>query len=56
LSEEVTEEMSLYKGSMYKVMLFVSGGCMNPLTSTGCTSPDIGDNANLVLEDISLVI
>jgi len=31
---------------MYRVMkTFVCRGCMNPITSTGCT--DIGDNANL---------
>jgi len=32
---------------MYKEKLFVCRGCVNPLTSTWCTSPDIGDNANL---------
>jgi len=38
------------KGSMYKVMKsFVCSRCMNPATSTGCTSVDIGDNANLEL-------
>jgi len=26
-------------------------GCMNPVTGTGCTSVDIGDNANLKLVD-----
>jgi len=37
---------------MYKVMKsFVCRGCMNPVTSTGRTSVDIGDNANLELVD-----
>jgi len=37
---------------MYKVMkTFVCGGCVNPATSTGCTSVDIGVNANLELVD-----
>jgi len=36
--------------SMYKVMKsFVCRGCMNPVTSIGCTSVDIGVNANLEL-------
>jgi len=38
------------KGSMYKVMkTFICRGCMNPVTGrpTGCTSVDIGVNANL---------
>jgi len=36
------------KGSMYKVMkTFVCRGCMNPPAGTGCTSVDIGVNANL---------
>jgi len=40
------------KGSMYKVMkIFIFKGCMNPVTSTGCTSVDIGVNANLELVD-----
>ena len=40
------------KGSMYKVMKsFVCRGCMNPVTSTGHTSVDIGVNANLELVD-----
>jgi len=35
---------------MYKVMkTFVCSGCMIPVTSTGCTSVDIGVNANLEL-------
>jgi len=37
---------------MYKVMkTFVSRGCVNLVTSTGCTSVDIGVNANLELVD-----
>jgi len=37
---------------MYKVMkLSVCRGCVNPVTSTGCTSLDIGVNANLELVD-----
>jgi len=37
---------------MYKVMkTFVCRGCMNPVTSTGCTSVDIGGDANLELVD-----
>jgi len=45
------------KGTMYKVMkTFVCRGCMNPVTSTGCTSVecidnDIGVNAYLELMD-----
>jgi len=36
------------KGSMYKVMkTFVCRGCMNPVTSTGSRSVDIGVSANL---------
>jgi len=37
---------------MYKVMkTFVYRGCMNQATSTGCTTVDIGFNANLELVD-----
>jgi len=37
---------------MYKVMKsFVCRGCVNPVTGTGCTSVDIGVNANLELVD-----
>jgi len=37
---------------MYKVMkTFICRGCMNPVTSTGRTSIDIGVNANLELVD-----
>jgi len=40
------------KGSMYRVMkTFVCRGCMNPVTGMGCTSGDIGVNANLELVD-----
>jgi len=40
------------KGSMYKVMkTFMCRGCVNPVTSTGRSSVDIGDNANLELVD-----
>ena len=40
------------KGSMYKVMKsFICRGCLNPVTSTGRTSVDIGVSANLVLID-----
>jgi len=40
------------KGSMYKVMkTFVCRGCLNSITDTGCTSVDIGANANLELLD-----
>jgi len=35
---------------MYKVMKsFVCRGCVNPVTSTECTSVYIGNNANLEL-------
>jgi len=35
---------------MTKVMKsFICRGCMNPVTSTGCTSVDIGVSANLEL-------
>jgi len=37
---------------MYKVMkTFVCRGCENPVSGTGCTSVDIGINANLELVD-----
>jgi len=37
---------------MYKVMkTFICRGCVNPVTGTGCTSEDIGVNANLELVD-----
>jgi len=48
----VHRKCSGIKGSMYKVMkTFVCRGCMNPITGTGCTSIDIGVNANLKLVD-----
>jgi len=41
-----------YTMVMYKVMtLFLSRGCVNPVTGTGCTSIDIGGDANLELVD-----
>jgi len=40
------------KGSMYKVMKsFICRGRMIPVTGIGCTSVDIGVNANLQLVD-----
>ena len=37
---------------MYKVMkTFVCRGCVNPVTGTGCTSVNIGVNANPELVD-----
>jgi len=37
---------------MYKVMKsFICRGCVNPVTGTGCTSIDIGCDANLELVD-----
>ena len=37
---------------MYKVMKsFICRGCVNPATGTGCTSVDIGGDANLELVD-----
>jgi len=40
------------KGSMYKVMKsFICTGCSNPVISTGHTSVDIGDSANLEVVD-----
>jgi len=48
----VHRKCSSIKGSMYKVMkTFVCRGCMTPVTGTGCTSVDIGVNANLELVD-----
>jgi len=48
----VHRKCSGIKGSMYKVMkTFTCRGCMNPVTGTGCTSVDIGVNANLELLD-----
>ena len=48
----VHRKCSGIKGSKYKVMKsFVYRGCVNIVTSTGCTSVDIGDNANLEIVD-----
>jgi len=48
----VHRKCSGVKGSMYKVMkTFVCRGCMNPVTSTGCTSVDNGVDINLDLVD-----
>jgi len=48
----VHRKCSGIKGSMYKVMkTFVCRGCMNPVIGIGCTSVDIGVNANLELVD-----
>jgi len=48
----VCRKCSGIKVSMYKVMKsFVCRGCMNPVTSEGYMSVDIGDNANLELVD-----
>jgi len=38
---------------MHKVMkTFVCRGCVNPVTGTGCTTVNIGVNANLELVDM----
>jgi len=48
----VHRKCSGIKGSMYKVIkTFVCRGRMNSVTGTGCTSVDIGHNANLELVD-----
>jgi len=48
----VHRKCSGIKGSMLKVMKsFIGRGCVNPVTSTGCTSVDIGARANLELVD-----
>ena len=48
----IHKKCSCIKGSISKVMKsFVCRGCMNPVTSTGCTSVDIGGDANLKLMD-----
>jgi len=47
-----TGNVGVLKGSMYKVMkTIVCRGSMNPVAATGCTSVDIGVNANLELVD-----
>jgi len=48
----VHSKCSGIKGNIYKVMkTFICRGCVYPVTSTGCTSVDIGVNANLELVD-----
>jgi len=48
----VHRKCSGIKGSLYKVMkTFICRGCMIPVTGTGCSSVDIGVNANLELVD-----
>jgi len=52
LLQWVHRKCSGIKGSMYEVMkTFVCRGCVNPVTSTGSTSVDIGVIANLELVD-----
>jgi len=49
----VHRKCSGIKGSMYAVMkTFVCRRCVNPVTGSGCTSVDIGVNANLELVDV----
>ena len=48
----VHKKCSSIKVSMYKVMRsFICRGCLNPVTSTGRTSVDIGVSANLEVVD-----
>ena len=48
----VHKKCSGIKGSMYKVMKsFICRGCLNSVTSTGCTSVDIGPSANVEVVD-----
>jgi len=48
----VHKKCSGINGSMSKVMKsFICRGCVNPVTDTGCTSVDIGVNANQELVD-----
>jgi len=48
----VHRKCSSIKGRMYKLMkTFVCRGCVNAVTGTGCTSVEIGVNANLGLVD-----
>jgi len=50
--KSVHRKCSGIKGSMYKVMKsFICRGCVIPVTGIGCTSVDIGVNANLELVD-----
>ena len=47
-----TQEMQGIKGSMSKVAKsFICRGCLNPVTSAGRTSVDIGARAKLELVD-----
>jgi len=51
----VHKKCSGIKGSMSEVTKsFVCRGCLNPATSTGRTSVDIGSNANLELVELLL--
>ena len=44
----IHKKCSGIKGSIYKVMKsFICGGCLNPVTSIGRASVDIGASANL---------
>jgi len=48
----VHKKCSGIKDSIYKVMKsFICRSCVNPVTGTGCTSVDIGGDANLELVD-----
>jgi len=48
----VHKKCNAINGRMSKVMKsFICRDCVNPLTSTGCTSVDIGFSANLELVD-----
>jgi len=52
LSEGVYKRCNGIKDSMSKVMKsFICRGCLNPVTSSGCTSVDIGASAHLELVD-----
>ena len=52
LSEVATQDCSGIKSSMYEVMkTCICRGCINPVTSTGCTSVDSGVSASLELVD-----
>jgi len=48
-----TQEVYGIKGSRFKVMKsFICEGCLNPVTSTGRRSVDIGASANLGVDKI----
>jgi len=48
----VHKKCSDIKDSISKVLkLFICRGCLNPVTSIGCTSADIGASANTELVD-----